>query len=184
MPQMLGAVERTSAGDAWPFMWSMHFSSVVSLKCSSTNTLLPPFQNSDSCRKHAPYVTLLYFYQVVLSAWNCIPLAWHRPALWSFSDQATLHPSCYGLISKFRSGEKTALFPILLHTTTQSQQSFLPVLPYDPCNGYADKEGLVDSVGKKYFLCPWIKKMGKTLITARYQLPWDANSANSETSSI
>ena len=45
-------VERTSAEDGWSFAWPIHLSSFISLKCSSTNTQLSPFQNTVLTNMH------------------------------------------------------------------------------------------------------------------------------------
>ena len=48
----VSVVERTSAEDGWSFAWPIHLSSFISLKCSSTNTQLSPFQNTVLTNMH------------------------------------------------------------------------------------------------------------------------------------
>ena len=48
----VSVAERTSAEDGWSLTWPIQLSSFISLKCSSTNTQLSPFQNTVLTNMH------------------------------------------------------------------------------------------------------------------------------------
>ena len=108
----VSVVERTSAEDGWSFAWPIHLSSFISLKCSSTNTLLSPFQNTVLTNMH--HMSLFCIFTKLFSPPETVfPGHWLRQHHGHFLTSLFFILTLSAHLKVSKSPEEASRFPIL-----------------------------------------------------------------------